>query len=138
MYESNEVQVIAAFDARVRAYVGVFDTRKPACNFRVMLGPVWRATIPVLNLNVDQIRTFTMKLFDKRRMTFPLRLALSLKESAHELAQQDGISLNHFISLAVAEKISRLEGEALSEHNYAGRQNKLTLAVGSMHKTVYR
>jgi HicB family len=79
-----------------------------------------------------------MKLCDKRRMTFPLRLAVSLKDSAHALAQQDGISLNHFISLAVAEKISRLESEALSERNYSSRQSKLALAVGSMHKTLYR
>ena len=45
---------------------------------------------------------------------FPLRLPKSLKESAKALAEKDGISLNHFISLAIAEKISRLEkqGEA--------------------------
>jgi HicB-like protein involved in pilus formation len=40
---------------------------------------------------------------------FPLRLARSLRESAKALAERDGISLNHFISLAIAEKISRLE-----------------------------
>jgi predicted HicB family RNase H-like nuclease len=48
-----------------------------------------------------------MNIDEKRRMTFPLRLAISMKEMANILAQKDGVSLNHFISLAVAEKISR-------------------------------
>jgi hypothetical protein len=43
------------------------------------------------------------------RIGFPLRLPRSLKERAMVLAQQDGVSLNHFISVAVAEKASRLE-----------------------------
>jgi HicB family len=43
------------------------------------------------------------------RRSFPLRLAKSLREVASTLAQRDGVSLNHFINLAVAEKISRLE-----------------------------
>ena len=42
---------------------------------------------------------------------FPLRLAKSLKEAANHMAHREGISLNHFISLAVAEKISRIETE---------------------------
>jgi predicted HicB family RNase H-like nuclease len=50
-----------------------------------------------------------MNIGDKRRMTFPLRLAGSLKDMAHHLAQQDGISLNHFINIAVAEKIAALK-----------------------------
>jgi hypothetical protein len=45
---------------------------------------------------------------EKQRASFPLRLATSLKQRAKLLATQDGISLNHFISMAVAEKISRL------------------------------
>lgn len=46
---------------------------------------------------------------EKTRIAFPLRLAASLKERARLLAAQDGVSLNHFINLAVAEKVSRLE-----------------------------
>ena len=46
---------------------------------------------------------------EKRRLAFPLRLAVSLRESASLFADREGISLNQFISLAVAEKISRLE-----------------------------
>jgi predicted HicB family RNase H-like nuclease len=45
----------------------------------------------------------------KERTSFPLRLAVSLRDRAQLLAAQDGVSLNHFISLAVAEKVSRLE-----------------------------
>lgn len=41
--------------------------------------------------------------------TFPLRLPRTTRFQANELAQREGLSLNHFISLAVAEKIARLE-----------------------------
>jgi predicted HicB family RNase H-like nuclease len=46
--------------------------------------------------------------------SFPLRLAKSLAESASILAKKDGVSLNQFINLAVAEKLSRLESECES------------------------
>jgi hypothetical protein len=48
----------------------------------------------------------------KRMLSFPLRLSPSVRQQATELARMEGISLNHFISLAVAEKISRMEHEA--------------------------
>lgn len=48
-------------------------------------------------------------MMSKRAQSFPLRLCASVREQASLLAQSDGISLNHFISLAVAEKITRLE-----------------------------
>ena len=50
-----------------------------------------------------------MEIDHKRHLTFPLRLPVSVRDTATELAHRDGVSLNHFISLAVAEKISRLE-----------------------------
>jgi hypothetical protein len=44
----------------------------------------------------------------------PLRLARSLKAAATLMAEREGISLNHFITLAVAEKISRIgQGDPL-------------------------
>lgn len=46
-----------------------------------------------------------------RRQMFPLRLSPTMRSQANELAHREGISLNHFISLAVAEKISRMEQE---------------------------
>jgi hypothetical protein len=45
----------------------------------------------------------------KRKQCFLLRLPLSVRERAVSIAQNEGISLNHFIALAVAEKISRIE-----------------------------
>jgi predicted HicB family RNase H-like nuclease len=51
---------------------------------------------------------------DKPRTTFPLRLAASLRERAEKFAALDGVSINHFINLAVAEKISRLESVRLA------------------------
>ena len=41
--------------------------------------------------------------------SFPLRLPHSMRKQANELAHREGLSLNQFISLAVAEKITRLE-----------------------------
>lgn len=41
--------------------------------------------------------------------TYPLRLPKSLKEEVAKMAKRDGASLNQFISMAVAEKISALE-----------------------------
>jgi hypothetical protein len=45
----------------------------------------------------------------KTRRSFPLRLSQTMRRQANDLAHGEGISLNHFISLAVAEKISRME-----------------------------
>jgi hypothetical protein len=75
---------------------------------------------------------------DKRRMTYPLRLAASLRDTANQLAQRDGVSLNHFISIAVAEKISRLDSETLNQHKILIRQQKLALASGVISSTLYR
>jgi hypothetical protein len=44
-----------------------------------------------------------------RPISFPLRLPFSTRRQAIEIAQREGLSLNQFISLAVAEKITRLE-----------------------------
>jgi hypothetical protein len=79
-----------------------------------------------------------MNLDDKRRMTYPLRLAASMRDMASHLAQKDGVSLNHFISLAVAEKISRLESETLNEHKILIRQQKLAAASGVINSSLYR
>jgi HicB family len=43
--------------------------------------------------------------------TYPLRLPKSLKEEVVKMAKRDGTSLNQFISMAVAEKVSALETE---------------------------
>lgn len=43
--------------------------------------------------------------------TYPLRLPTSLKNEVTKVAKRDGTSVNQFIALAVAEKISALETE---------------------------
>ncbi|AFL90107.1 HicB family protein [Terriglobus roseus DSM 18391] len=55
----------------------------------------------------------------KRALSFPLRLCPSIRQQATEIANQEGISLNHFISLAVAEKLSRLEHDSWIRQNDA-------------------
>ncbi|HXK56084.1 MAG: toxin-antitoxin system HicB family antitoxin [Gammaproteobacteria bacterium] len=41
--------------------------------------------------------------------TYPLRLPKSLKDEVAKAAKRDGTSVNQFIAMAVAEKISALE-----------------------------
>lgn len=45
----------------------------------------------------------------KNPTSFPLRLSPSQMAAVKELAEQDGISVNHFIQLALAEKLMRLD-----------------------------
>jgi predicted HicB family RNase H-like nuclease len=57
-----------------------------------------------------------MKVEEKTSViSFPLRLPQSLKAAAKFLADSNGLSLNRFISEAVAEKIDRLEQERSRE-----------------------
>jgi hypothetical protein len=43
------------------------------------------------------------------KTTYPLRLPASIKTAAARLAKADGVSLNQFIAVAVAEKVGVLE-----------------------------
>ena len=76
----------------------------------------------------------------KRALSFPLRLCPSTRQQATRLAQHDGISLNHFISLAVAEKISRMEHESwLVQQNKTAPVNGLVRPNGfGMHSQPIR
>lgn len=44
--------------------------------------------------------------------TFPLRLPDSLKAALEKRAREDGTSLNQFVSIAVAEKLSAMDVES--------------------------
>lgn len=55
--------------------------------------------------------------------TYPLRLPKSLKEKVAVVARQDGSSINQFITIALAEKISALE----TEKYFANRIKKADL-----------
>ena len=42
--------------------------------------------------------------------SFLLRLPASTRDAAFALAKEEGVSLNFFITLAVSEKVSRMQG----------------------------
>jgi hypothetical protein len=44
--------------------------------------------------------------------TYPLKLPLSIKKAAQRLAKEDGVSLNQWIAVAVAEKVGSVETAA--------------------------
>jgi hypothetical protein len=46
------------------------------------------------------------------RATYPLKLPLSIKRAAERLAKEDGVSLNQWIAVAVAEKVGVIETAA--------------------------
>jgi len=43
------------------------------------------------------------------QQTYPLRLSRSMREQVERIARKDQVSVNHFIALAVAEKLSRMD-----------------------------
>ena len=46
------------------------------------------------------------------KATYPLKLPLSVKKAAQRLAKEDGVSLNQWIAVAVAEKVGVVETAA--------------------------
>src|SRR5256885_4122954 len=46
------------------------------------------------------------------KSTYPLKLPLSIKKAAQRLAKEDGVSLNQWITVAVAEKVGVVETAA--------------------------
>ena len=57
------------------------------------------------------------------RATYPLKLPLSVKKAAQRLAKEDGVSLNQWIAVAVAEKIGTVETAAEFFQGRAGKAN---------------
>lgn len=47
--------------------------------------------------------------------SYPLRLGNNLREMAQDAAKRDGMSLNRFIEMAVAEKLIRLQSGGVRE-----------------------
>jgi hypothetical protein len=54
------------------------------------------------------------------RDTYPLKLPHSIKKAAQRLAKEDGVSLNQWISVAVAEKVGVVETAAAFFQKRAG------------------
>ena len=50
-----------------------------------------------------------------RVSTFPLRLPVSMKKALEEISKRDGTSMNQFLVIAAAEKISAMETERFFE-----------------------
>jgi hypothetical protein len=46
------------------------------------------------------------------KATYPLKLPVSVKRAAERFAQEDGVSLNQWIAVAVAEKVGVVETAA--------------------------
>jgi hypothetical protein len=55
------------------------------------------------------------------KATYPLKLPLSIKKAAQRLAKEDGVSLNQWISVAVAEKVGVVETAAEFFKKRAGK-----------------
>jgi hypothetical protein len=56
--------------------------------------------------------------------TYPLRLPGSLKKAVEELSKQDGTSINQFVVMAVAEKVSALTTAEFFEQRRAQANRK--------------
>jgi hypothetical protein len=55
------------------------------------------------------------------KSTYPLKLPTSIKRAAQRLAQEDGVSLNQWIAVAVAEKVGVMETAAEFFRKRAGK-----------------
>jgi hypothetical protein len=55
------------------------------------------------------------------KSTYPLKLPTSIKKAAQRLAHEDGVSLNQWIAVAVAEKVGVVETAAEFFKRRAGK-----------------
>ncbi len=62
------------------------------------------------------------------KATYPLKLPLSVKKAAQRLAKEDGVSLNQWIAVAVAEKVGTVETAAAFFQRRAGKATGARLA----------
>ena len=54
------------------------------------------------------------------KTSYPLKIPVSVKDAARRLAREDGVSLNQWISVAIAEKIGAVETAAVFLRKRAG------------------
>lgn len=67
------------------------------------------------------------------KATYPLKLPLSVKKAAQRLAAEDGVSLNQWIAVAVAEKIGVVETAAEFFKRRAGKASGARLMTFLRH-----
>jgi hypothetical protein len=65
-------------------------------------------TTKTMTTKTGTTKTGTTKTGTTKTGTYPLRLPLSLKAAVENLAKQDGTSVNQFVVVAVAEKLSAM------------------------------
>jgi hypothetical protein len=56
------------------------------------------------------------------KVAYPLKMSASLKKAAERLAAADGVSLNYWINMAVAQKIGAVETAALLRRRFGTGQ----------------
>lgn len=56
----------------------------------------------------------------KQTAAYPLRLPTSLKNAVAEVSREDGTSINQFVTVAVAEKLSAMRTERFFAERRAG------------------
>jgi hypothetical protein len=66
-----------------------------------------------------------MALESKLHQSYPLRISPSLRAQIDEVVTREGISLNHFISLAIVEKLTRMEEARIHKHDNAASRRTL-------------
>lgn len=67
------------------------------------------------------------------KATYPLKLPLTIKKAAQRLAKEDGVSLNQWIAVAVAEKVGVIETAAEFFKKRAGKASGLGLTKFLRH-----
>jgi len=64
--------------------------------------------------------------------TYPLRLPRSLKDTVERISKEEGTSINQFVAMAVAEKVSALDTAFFSRAQASRRGGKLPRAGDEM------
>ena len=69
---------------------------------------------------------------------FPLRLMPSVRRTAEAVSEKEGVSLNQFINLAVAEKLAHLEHDEWAHGRKQPTQSLVDEALRILKKTATR
>ncbi len=69
---------------------------------------------------------------------FPLRLMPSVRRTAEAVSEKEGVSLNQFINLAVAEKLAHLEHDEWAHSRKQPTQSLVDEALRVLNKTSKR
>jgi hypothetical protein len=66
---------------------------------------------------------------------FPLRLMPSVRRIAENFSQKEGVSLNQFINVAVAEKLAHLQHEEWMAHRPKASEALIRRALGALDRS---